>query len=50
MNRQPKEFEQLNNSRKIFDQWPSWKKEFLVTEYSEKVKAQGQKDTSKASK
>lgn len=38
MNKHSKEFDQLNKSRRIFDQWPAWKKEFLITEYSEKVK------------
>lgn len=38
MKRHTKQHEQLNQSRKIFDQWPSWKKEFLITEYSEKAK------------
>ena len=50
MNKQRKEFEQLENSRKIFDQWPSWKKDFLITEYSEKVKSDQKKMMCKASR
>lgn len=50
MNRQTKEYEQLKNSRKIFDKWPSWKKEFLITEYSEKVNTHNKRVMNKISK
>lgn len=50
MNREPKGYEQLKNSRKIFDQWPSWKKDFLITEYSERVKSHNERAMNKASK
>lgn len=38
MNKINSVLENLNRSKKMMDTWPSWKREYLITEYSENIK------------